>query len=467
MKSKLRKNSRQALQDVKLQRNLKKILPQVLLSHDQSVASVENWQELRDYAHRVKSHTMGHLDHYLVELEQKVVAQGGVVFWAESAKDATDYILELAHKREITKVVKSKSMLGEEIGLNEALEQAHIDPVETDLGEYIIQLLGQKPSHIVAPALHLSQEDIAELFVNKLGMKPTQDIKLITLTAREKLRSHFLSARMGITGVNFGVAETGSIVVVENEGNARLSLSVPQIHVAIMGIEKIVPRQSDLAVFLRLLTRSASGQPISSYVNFIHGPKRDSEIDGPTEFHLVLVDNGRSQLLQDELFRQTLFCIRCGACLTVCPVYQHVGGHCYGSTYPGPIGAILTPQLEGLKEAPGHPFMSSLCGACGETCPVKIEIPHILLSLRDRVQRQLNQKASHLSPEKLGMWLWSQIMSNPSLYRGLSRWKGRFIRLLGNKAAVHLPPLSRWMADRDLPNLPERSFRELVKEEKQ
>ena len=387
--------------------------------------------------------------------------------WAENGEEALSFITRLAHDKGMTKAVKSKTMLGEEIHLNKALEAAHVEPIETDLGEYIIQLAEETPSHIIAPALHKSKQEVADLFTEKVNMPPTDDVQEITATARRILRKHFLTARLGITGVNFGVAKTGTIVVVENEGNARLSASVPEVHIALMGIEKVIPRAADLSVFLKLLCRSATGQKITSYVNFINGPRWPDELDGPGEFYLVLIDNGRSKILADSFLRQTLACIRCGACLNVCPVYQRIGGPADGSTYPGPIGAILTPQLLSEEEAPEHPYASSLCGACYEICPVKIEIPPTLLKLRERVQRRKNEKASHIPLEKWSMQVWTWTMSSSrrfawlaKLMRTAQRW---FVTEKGPR--ISLPPLSGWTKYRDLPRLPEKSFRELFQAE--
>lgn len=454
-----------ALQDEQLQKNLRSTLGKTIHSRDQAVAQVSNWEELRRYAHRVKAHALSRLDGYLEELEQRVTEQGGRVIWAETAQEAVGFILNLARRKEILKVVKSKTMLGEEIHLNENLHKARIQPVETDLGEYIIQLSGETPSHLIAPALHKSRKEIADLFSKKLGMEPTEDVRHITQTARRLLRDDFLSAPMGITGVNFAVAETGTVVIVENEGNARLALSAPGIHVAVMGIEKVIPRSSDLAVFLKLLCRSATGQKMTTYVNFVTGPRRQGERDGPEEFYLVLVDNGRSKLLGDPLLRQTLFCIRCGACLNVCPVYQRIGGHAYHSTYPGPIGAILTPQLLSVEQAPEHPYASSLCGACYETCPVKIEIPHILLKLREKVQQRRNQRAAQLPLEQFGMQGWSWALRSVANYARVGRWARLAQRLFlrNGKLVIPFPPFSRWNRQRDLPVLAPRSFRELYK----
>ena len=313
----IRSGAASALDNPQLQKNMSAVIRTALHSRDNSVAEVANWETLRQYAHDVKEHTLARLDSYLEQLEERVVEQGGKVVWVENGEEALSFITRLAHEKNMTKVVKSKTMLGEEIHLNKGLEAAHIEPVETDLGEYIIQLAKETPFHIIAPALHKSRQEVSDLFTEKVNMPPTDDVQQITATARRILRAHFLTARLGITGVNFGVAATGTLVVVENEGNARLSASVPEVHIALMGIEKVIPRAADLSVFLKLLTRSATGQKITSYVNFFNGPRRPEELDGPAEFYLVLIDNGRSKILADSFLRQTLACIRCGACLNV------------------------------------------------------------------------------------------------------------------------------------------------------
>ena len=462
---KISSNTRAALLDQKLQRNLAHVLGRTVNDRNAAVADVSNWEELREHARQVKTHTLSRLNHYLEELEDKIQEKGGRVIWAETPQQAIEFILDLAHRRQMNRVIKSKSMLTEEIHLNQALERAGINPIETDLGEYIVQLAGETPSHIIAPALHKSREEIADLFVEKVGMPATEDVVEITATARRILRDHFLTSQIGITGVNFAVAETGTIVVVENEGNARLTVSAPEIHVALMGIEKVIPRQSDLPVFLKLLIRSATGQKITSYINCLTGARRNDETDGPGEFYLVLIDNGRTQVLTDSYLRQTLACIRCGACQNVCPVYQRLGGHAYGSTYQGPIGAILTPQLGSLDEAPEHAFASSLCGACYEVCPVKIEIPHILLKLRDKTQTRKNSKAAHLPLEKWSIQLWAWIMQSPARYERLAMCFRVIQRILrgGEELKLPLPPFKRWMEHRELPTLPAQSFRDLYR----
>ncbi len=461
----LRDRTRKALADKQLRGNLRSTLGTVTYLQKLAVADVDNWEELRQHAHDVKSHTLSRLGYYLERLETNILAQGGQVHWAETSHQAAEFIVDLAHRKEIRKIVKSKTMVGEEIHLNAALVRARVEPVETDLGEYIVQLAGQTPSHIIAPALHLSKRQVSDLFVEKLGMEPTEDVFQITRTARRVLRENFLSARLGVTGANFAVADSGTIVVVENEGNARLTVSAPQIHVVVMGIEKVIPRLADLPVFLKLLTRSATGQKISTYVNFVNGARRPGEIDGPTEFHLVLLDNGRSQTLADKSLRQTLACIRCGACLNHCPVYQNVGGHAYGSTYQGPIGAILTPQLDSEPVSPEHPFASSLCGACGPVCPVKIEIPKVLLALRARHQESRNSRAHRLPTEQTAMRLWAWTMKSERRYERIAGWsRALFGRLRAKGRRFPLPPFSLWDESRELPDWPEKSFRQLYRE---
>ena len=453
----------EAPQDRRLQESLPRTLEHLHAARTRAVEEVDNWEDLRTHASRVKGHTLDRLDDYLIRLEKSIEKAGGKVVWANDAAEAIDFIRQLLHQREATRVVKSKSMTTEEVDLNAELEKAHISPLETDLGEYIVQLAGQKPFLLLAPALHFSAREVAELFEQEQGMPYTEDVEEVTAWARKHLRMEFLKADVGISGVNFAVAETGTLVIVENEGNALLSTSSPPLHIALMGIEKVVPRLADLPIFLKLLTRSATGQPISSYVHFITGPRRPGEPDGPEELVLILLDNGRSRILRDPYLSQTLHCIRCGACLNACPVYQTIGGHAYGSTYQGPIGAILTPQLHNFEEALDHPFASSLCGACGEVCPVKIEIPHILLKLRGRIQQEHAVRASRLPFERLGFRFWAWAMSHSNRFESLSLWLRRLQGLLLSGPLVRLPfsPLKKWVRSRELPQLPPESFREI------
>jgi len=427
-----------------------------------AIGAVPDWEDLREQARAVKAHTLAHLHRYLEEFTAKAEAAGARVHWARDAREACDLVAELARRAGATRLVKSKSMTTEEIGLNAALARAGTEPVETDLGEWIIQLAGETPSHIIVPAIHKTKAQIAELFVEKLAIEPTEDVEQLTATARRILREHFARADLGISGVNFGVAETGTILILENEGNVRLTTSLPRVHVAVMGIEKVIPRFADLEVFLRLLPRSGTGQHLTSYQSLLTGPEPEGG-EGPRELHLVLLDNGRSELLREPVMRQTLACIRCGACLNACPVYRAIGGHAYGSVYPGPIGAIFTPQIFGAERAAHLPFASSLCGACRDVCPVKIDIPNVLLELRarlvagERIGRETPARRSG-ALERLGWKLWSWSCSGPrrfALAAGLARVASR-IGLLERIA----PPLRAWGRTRVVPEIARRSFRE-------
>src|SRR5271155_4148063 len=335
----------------------------------------------RDTARRIKEEALAHLDELLIELKHKLEANGCKVFVARDAAEARDYILRVARETGARKVVKGKSMTTEEIELNPALEAAGLEVVETDLGEYIVQLRHERPSHIITPAIHLSKEDIGQLFTDQLNIPYTAEPEALTAAARERLREIFLGAQMGVTGVNFAIAETGTLVLIENEGNGRFSSTLPETFIAVMGIEKVIPKLADLSHFLEILARTGTGQKLTTYTNFISGPRREGELDGPRAMHVVILDNGRSAMLADPVLREALYCLRCGACLNVCPVYRRIGGHAYNSVYPGPIGSIVSPNLFG--SAAGHlPFASTLCGACKDICPVKIDIPRILLHLR-------------------------------------------------------------------------------------
>ncbi len=351
----------------------------------------------RGWAEGVKSHLLTHLDRYLEEAERNLRDHGAEVHWAASAEDALDVLRRLRRRHMVQAVVKGKSMLSEELGVNEFLDKEGVDVVETDLGEYILQLLGEAPSHILGPAIHRDLRDIRELFHRVHGSELDASPEELAATARRALRERFLSADMGITGANFLVAETGSVVLVENEGNIRLSTSIPRVHVALVGIEKLLPRMSDLATFLQLLARSATGQAVGTFVSLIQGPGWSESPDAPEALHVILVDNGRSELLGDPEAWEILRCIRCSACLNVCPVYRQTGGHPYGWAYSGPLGAVLAPGLVGLDEAMPLPFVSTLCGACVDVCPVRIPIPDLLLLWRRRAVAQgLTPRAERL-----------------------------------------------------------------------
>ena len=414
----------------------------------------EQWETLRQAGHEIRRHAIDHLDHYLVQMEEQVIKAGGHVHWARDAEEARRIVLGIAQQHNVKRIVKAKSMATEEIHLNHALQDAGIQALETDLGEFIVQLAGMGPSHILVPAVHLTKEDIADLFRDKLGVDaPPDPIKLAAI-ARTRLREAFLSADMGISGANFMVAETGTIVLVTNEGNGRMCTTLPRVHVAIAGIDKIVPDMESLSVLLKLLARSATGQKISTYTSFITGPRRADDETGPQEFHLVLLDNGRTRILRDELTRDTLLCIRCGACLNICPVYNNVGGYAYGGVYSGPIGAILSPQLLGTSIAADLPFASSLCGACGEICPVKIPIPAILLHLRHRVVEGDAIEPPIAPPIlRVGAQAGAIGLSTPWLYRfGSQALKIAQMPLAKNGWMAKLPPpLNRWTMVRPMP----------------
>jgi L-lactate dehydrogenase complex protein LldF len=464
------KNSTNALADNQLQIALERVVGHFDVARKDAIEEMttEVWDRYRDRGREMKRHTIENLDHYLNLLSHRVERNGGVVHFAKDDQQATDIVVEIARARGVRSVVKSKSMLSEEMDLNHVLEKNGIEPIETDLGEYIIQLADETPFHIIAPAMHKSKEQVSELFFDKLKTKRLTKIEDMAEAARVTLREKFLKADMGISGVNFAVAETGTVVIVTNEGNGRLSTSLPKIHVALMGMEKVIPALEDMAIMLRLLTRAATGQRITSYVNFVSGPRRRDDEDGPEEFHLVIMDNGRSKLLADPDLRESLYCIRCGACLNICPVYRKVGGHAYGWVYPGPIGAVITPVMTGLSEAKDLPFASTLCGACKEVCPVKINIPHMLLKLRtqltegDRGQRNVSRLA------RLGIWIWSRVVGSQlalSFIRGIAVQLQRPFVTQGRLRRLPFPPFSQWTKRRDFPALAQRSFHKLWSDE--
>ena len=425
-----------------------------------------DYQDLRTQANALKKHTIENLDHYLEQFERNVEARGGKVIWCKDATEVSDFVLALAKERHARLIVKSKSMTTEEIDLNERLEHHGLESVETDLGEYILQLAHERPYHIVAPALHKTRYDVAEIFTKTLHVPEETVPEKQTAIARAVLRDKFLAADIGISGANFLIADSGAICLVENEGNARLTTTAPKIHIAIAGLEKLIPRAQDLAVFLKLLARSATGQPLSVYTSFLSGARRpqDGEIDGPDEFYVVLLDNGRTKLLPDRSRRQSLYCIRCGACLNTCPVYRKIGGHSFPWVYSGPIGAIITPQFMGVAHEPGLPFASSLCGACGEVCPVKIDIPKILLDLRSEVKKSETRENQNRW-ERLAFRAFAWLATHPKIYAMAGRLAaaaapstdGAWIRQM----PISLGPVKAWLSARDLPPPPPKSFRDL------
>jgi L-lactate dehydrogenase complex protein LldF len=441
-----------------------------LMNHRKAVVGEDvlpEFQDLRTHAQCIKKHTIENLDHYLEQFEANVVAHGGKVIYARDGEEAAQFLIELAKKNDARLVVKSKSMTTEEIHLNDRLEAAGLETVETDLGEYIIQLAHERPYHIVAPALHKTRYDVADLFTEKLGVERETDPEKQTKIARAALRKKFLAADIGISGANFLVADSGAIVLVTNEGNARMSTSAPRIHVAIGGIEKMIPRAQDLATFLKLLGRSATGQPLTVYTSFASGPRRNGEIDGPEEFYVILLDNGRTRLLANLEKRESLHCIRCGACLNHCPVYRKVGGHNYPGTYSGPIGAVITPLYDGLREQAWLPFASSLCGACKDVCPVKIDLPNLLLELRRDVVDANAAEGGGSKLERLGFAAWAWVMQHPRIFEiagmmapvlGWFAERGMVRRM---PALLNQGPLKAWLSQRDLAVPPARSFRQI------
>jgi L-lactate dehydrogenase complex protein LldF len=485
-------NARAALADVQLRGALHKATSLFGTRRLAAASGLDNWEQLRTEARAIKDAVLLHLDEYLHEFVTNAERCGAQVHWARDAAEANQIVCRLARDRDARKLVKSKSMVTEEIHLNDALEAEGLEGIETGLGEYIIQLAGETPSHIIVPAIHKTKQQIAKLFTAKLGIEPTDDVDRLTGVARQVLRLRFAEADIGISGVNFAVAETGTILILENEGNIRLTTSVPKTHIAVMGIEKLVPRFADLDVFLKLLPRSGTGQQLTTYQSLITGTKRKPEDEGPDELHIVLLDNGRSRMLSHPVTRQALACIRCGACLNACPVYQQIGGHAYGSVYPGPIGAVITPQLIGLGKAAQLPYASSLCGACRDVCPVKINIPELLLHLRAEITKGPEGRRQEAgagrgpragSPrgvlggsikrnigESLAFKLFAAVMTRPRLYE----WNNRGARLLqrlvvsdgrigkvGKLLSRVIPPLGGWTNARDLRPLAPSTFREL------
>lgn len=421
----------------------------------------EDWQAARTQAQAIRWEAVNHLDRYLLQFEAAVKDKGGQVFWAENAEEARTYVANLARDRGVQQVVKSKSMVTEEIHLNSALEKIGIKVWETDLGEFIVQLRKEVPYHIVTPAMHLNRKDVAELFREKLDWTGSDDPQELVGVARRTLRKAFFSAEMGISGANFLVADTGMIALTTNEGNGRLCTTLPRIHVAIAGIEKVIPHLEDLALLWPVLATAGTGQGIAAYNTLIGGPRASNEIDGPEEFHVILLDNGRSELLADAEQREVLHCIRCGACLNVCPVFKTIGGHSYGTTYQGPIGSVLTPHLRGLAEFQHLSSASSLCGACSETCPVKIDLHHHLLQNRRNAVEQRTRKWS----ERLSFKLWRWTMLDAGRFRfcgSLFRNAMRVIASLGLSKSI-LNPAHAWTKDRSALNVPKASFRSLWK----
>jgi L-lactate dehydrogenase complex protein LldF len=457
--------SKTAAHDRPRQQIVRKSLVTYNLAFEAGKQRFASWQSAKDRAHAIKAEAVAHLDSYLLQFERKVQERGGHVFWAETAAEARDYVLGLAKRHGVRHVIKSKSMVSEEIHLGAALESAGIEAVETDLGEFIVQLRHEPPYHIVTPAMHLERAQIAELFQRELHTPPgAETAEELTAAARVTLREKFLNAGMGITGANFLIADEGLVAITENEGNARLTFSMPRIHVALTGVEKVLPRLADLSLFWPVLATAGTGQAISCYNSLIGGPRRADEVDGPEQFHVVLLDNGRTNVLADGERRDALHCIRCGACLNVCPVFHTIGGHAYGATYSGPIGSVLVPLLWGLGEYGHMSYASSLCGACTEVCPVEIDLHrHLIHNRRD-------MGAKHLRPagERRGLALWRWASSDARRFERAGNLMRRLMRI---KSAVvpegsPLDPLRPWTRQRAFVPAPAESFRQWWRRER-
>ena len=448
------------LTDANLQSALKRLQSNFVRGRADRVAELGNYEEIRSAAAAIRDRALIDLDAYLEEFERNAVARGAIVHWAETRAEVNRIVCEIARGHGVRKAVKSKSMVTEECALNEALEAHGVEVVETDLGEYILQLAKEPPSHIVAPVVHKTRDEVSDLFQEKHGTPRKTDIAALTREAREMLRRHFVTAEMGVSGANFLVAETGSTLIVTNEGNGRLVTTLPRVHVAITGIEKVVPTLEDVATLMRLLPAHGTGQTISNYISVTTGVKREGDRDGPEHFHVILLDGGRSELLAGEL-QPMLRCIRCGACMNHCPVYQSVGGHAYGWVYPGPMGSVLTPSYVGLENALDLPNAATLCNQCGVVCPVKIPLPDLMRKLRERqFERGLKPW-----PERLGLASWSWMARHPAIYAMMTALGARLLSFLGgaDRRIRRLPFGGGWTGGRDFPVPEGRTFRELYR----
>lgn len=456
-----------ALENTQLRRNLGKATQTIRAKRGAVVHELPDWQELREAGRSIKERTLRHLDDYLLQLEASVQRAGGQVHWARNADEANAIIARIALEHRASEVIKVKSLTTDEIRMNEALSQLGVTAIETDLAELIIQLAHEESSHILVPAIHKNRAEIRTLFMRALDIEELSDDPAeLAAVARRYLRAKFLSVPVATSGANFAVAETGTIAVVESEGNGRMCLTLPQVLISIMGIEKVIPTWQDFAVFLQLLPRSSTGERMNPYTSFWTGVHPG---DGPQEFHLVLLDNGRSRVLADQIGRQTLNCIRCSACLNVCPVYERTGGHAYNSVYPGPIGAILTPQLLGVERAGSLPYASTLCGACYDVCPVKINIPEVLVHLRAQVVRHKQTKAGikgKLDPEALGMRLLARVFRSRERYEQAQKLARLGQIPFARRGIIERlpPPLNVWTTTRDLQAVPRQTFRDWWRE---
>ena len=428
---------------------------------DRNQAAFQDWEKARQAAAETKWEAINHLDDYLAQFVRRLENRGTKVHWASTGQQARDLILGIIREKRARCIIKSKAMTSEEIHLNEALEQAGFEVVESDLGEFIVQLRKEPPYHIVFPAMHLTRGDISELFQRELASAPTQNPEDLTLCARRVLRQKYITADIGFTGANFAIAETGMISITENEGNARLTAALPKVMVTLLGIEKILPRLEDLALFLPMLATIGTGQALTCYNSLYSGPRQPGEPDGPEEYHVVLLDNRRTELLADAEQRDALHCIRCGGCLNVCPIFRNVGGHSYGTTYSGPIGSVITPHLRGLQDWKHLSYASSLCGACTEICPVKIDLHHHLLQNRRNAARQ---KPSFF--ERLAFKGFAFVVNRPALYR-LSKTLARMLQKLHPLVkGTRLDPAYPWTQTRELPPIAQETFKEYWKRRK-
>ena len=460
-------SAKESLDDAQLRRNLGKATQTIRRKRTVAVEEMPDWEELREAGRALKERVLRHLDEYLLQLEESVTRAGGKVHWARDADEANRVVAGIAKEHGAEEIVKVKSIATDETKLNEHLEREGIRAFETDLAELIIQLAGETSSHILVPAIHKNRAEIRELFLKKLGARDLSDEPSdLAEAARLYLREKFLKAKVGVSGANFAVAETGTVCVVESEGNGRMCTTLPPVLVTLMGIEKVIPAWRDFEVFMQLLPRSSTAERMNPYTSFWTGVSGEAG-DGPEEFHLVLLDNGRTDVLADEIGRQTLNCIRCSACLNVCPVYERTGGHAYNSVYPGPIGAILTPQLVGIGE-PGPdslPYASSLCGACYEVCPVKINIPEVLIHLRGRIVRNRQDRdgfRQKLDPENVAMKSMSNVFADRERFEKAQRLArlGQWPLARGGTIGRLPGRLAGWTAVRDLKPIPEQTFRE-------
>jgi L-lactate dehydrogenase complex protein LldF len=463
--SEFRVGVEEALANGRVRANIRRAMDGLVIKRLAAFPDTEELARLRDQGLAIRANALEHLPSLLEELERNCQANGIRVHWAETAEQGNRIVLDILRRHEARMLIKGKSMVSEEMGLNEFLEEQGIEAVETDLGEFILQLAEERPSHIIAPAIHKDRYQIAELFAARFPDIPySEEIDELTAAARRVMREKFRGATAGLSGVNFAVAETGTLCLVENEGNGRMCTTVPDVHIAVTGIEKVIARLDQVPPLLTLLTRSATGQPITTYFNMISGPRREGEKDGPTEVHLVLLDNGRSRIFGDPELKATLRCIRCGACMNHCPVYTRLGGHAYGTVYPGPIGSILEPQLHGVETLGELAEASSLCGACGEACPVRIPIPSLLNRLRHEGVRStvgsevLGQGARRKSLQALLWRVWAWVHSDPRRYRA-------FTGLIGRFRFAQPGRLGAWTRTREAPKLAPNSLHRLAQEE--